>query len=55
MKNRNLKLLTGSVILATLLISGCGGDAASGITKQPHDTSKLGRTVSVEREIGHGM
>ncbi len=50
MKNRNLKLLTGSAILSTLLLSGCGGGADSGVTKQPHDTSKLGRMVSVERD-----
>jgi len=50
MKNRSLKLLTGTAILATLLLSGCGGGADNSITKQPHDTSKLGRTVSLEKD-----
>ena len=50
MKNRSLKLLTGTAILATLLLSGCGGGADNSITKQPHDTSKLGRTVAIEKD-----
>ena len=50
MKNRNIKLLTGSALLATILLSGCGGEGDSGVTKQPHDTSKLGRTVGVEKD-----
>ena len=50
MKNRNIKLLTGSVLLSSILLSGCGGEADSGVTKQPHDTSKLGRTVGVEKD-----
>ena len=54
MKNRNIKLLTGSVLLSSILLSGCGGEADSGVTKQPHDTSKLGRKVGTKR-IGHGM
>ena len=45
------KLFTTSAILATLLFSGCGGGAGeNSITKQPHDTSKLGRTVALERD-----
>jgi len=45
------KLFTTSALLATLFFSGCGGGTTdSGIAKQPHDTSKLGRTVAIEKD-----
>jgi YD repeat-containing protein len=51
MKSRTIKLLTlSSSIVAMLSLSGCGGGTTSSIEKQPHDTSKLGRTVSIEKD-----
>ncbi len=52
MKNRYLQFFTGSTILATLLFTGCGGETTTEnvLTKQPHDTSKLNRFVSIEKD-----
>jgi YD repeat-containing protein len=46
-----IQLFTTSAVLAILLFSGCGGGVSdNSITKQPHDTSKLGRTVAQEKD-----
>jgi len=50
MKNQNFKFLTVSATLAGILFIGCGTDTKSGLSQQPHDTSKLNRTISDKKD-----